>query len=314
MSIAPLVTWAVIAVGAAGVMEAQSIEVTPETEKMSVGDPISLRVRVHLTERDALLDSVPRLGDPAPEGVRVLSFSGFSRGADRILTGTLRIALYRPGRQVIPSFSLRYRRNLVVPLATIASAPVGVDVVPVLPGAGASLKDLRDPERARSLGWLPLALAAAALAAAALLRRQRSRVARGAAPAPAAEPAPQPRTPLEIALDRLAAIERDGLASGGAVDRHYEEVGNVVRDYLEEAAAVRARERTTSELAWALPPHLSEGGMRGRCLDLLGEADLVKFARVRRTPADAARFTGAARALLERWSAAGAAGRAHALR
>jgi hypothetical protein len=80
----------------------------------------------------------------------------------------------------------------------------------------------------------------------------------------------------------------------------------VLRDYLEAAEELPARERTTAELLWALPPRLTEGGLRRRFHDVMGEADLVKFARVRPEAADASAFVTAARDLLARWNSAGA--------
>ncbi|MGE5232239.1 MAG: hypothetical protein ACM3NS_10890, partial [Deltaproteobacteria bacterium] len=62
--------------------------------------------------------------------------------------------------------------------------------------------------------------------------------------------------------------------------------------------------RTTTELAWALPPALAEGGLRERCAALLADADRVKFARRRPEEADAARLLRAARDLLGAWRAA----------
>ena len=94
----------------------------------------------------------------------------------------------------------------------------------------------------------------------------------------------------------------------GDVVRHYEAVADALRDYLEEAAEIPARERTTTELLWSLPPRLAEGGLRRRVQDVLGEADLVKFAKLRPDPGDAAGYTGRARDLLARWHRAAPAG------
>jgi hypothetical protein len=115
-----------------------------------------------------------------------------------------------------------------------------------------------------------------------------------------APPASVP-TPYETALARLGQIEQERWGLRGDVVRHYEAVVDVLRDYLEEAEDVAACERTTSELLWSLPPHLTGGGLRNRCHDLLGEADLVKFAEVRPSEARAAAFLAEARLLLDRW-------------
>ena len=123
----------------------------------------------------------------------------------------------------------------------------------------------------------PVAAALAALAGGAALVARRLRRRALPAPAPAlarAAPTAEPLSAYAAAVERLAAIEREGLP---------------------------ARERTTAALARALPRRLAEGGLRQRCRAVLGSADLVKFARVRPGEAQAAAFLAAARDLLDRW-------------
>jgi hypothetical protein len=113
--------------------------------------------------------------------------------------------------------------------------------------------------------------------------------------------APVRPDPLSAAFTRLAEIEQGELLAAGDVAGHYQAVTDALRDYLEAAARVPARERTTVELRWSLPPALLDGpGARGFDA-LFDEADLVKFARRRPTAADAAGFLADARALLGRW-------------
>jgi hypothetical protein len=57
---------------------------------------------------------------------------------------------------------------------------------------------------------------------------------------------------------------------------------------------------TTSELAGRMRG-LAPDMMTADVLAILGEADLVKFARLRTTPADALARLGAARAWVDRW-------------
>jgi hypothetical protein len=85
-------------------------------------------------------------------------------------------------------------------------------------------------------------------------------------------------------------------------------VAQTLRRYLEDGYGVGAMERTTSELLWALPPHLGRSGLRDRCHEVLSEADLVKFAEVRPSEASAAGFLDRARRLLTAWHQASAVG------
>jgi len=99
----------------------------------------------------------------------------------------------------------------------------------------------------------------------------------------------------------LSRIEAEQWPSHGKVERYYEAVANTFRQYLEDAHGLDALERTTSELLWAIPPRLSRSGLRDQCLDVLGEADLVKFAEIRPGPSAAGDFLERARHLLAAW-------------
>jgi hypothetical protein len=187
--------------------------------------------------------------------------------------------------------------------ATVVSDSASVEIVPVLPGGNPTLRDIKELDRAPVRPILPLVIGAVVAAGGAwyLLRRRRRIV--EAPKIPIEEPAvePVPPTAYEAALARLAEIEAAGWPQHGEVARHYEAVADALRDYLEGGEEIPARERTTAELLWSLPPHLAEGGLRRRCEELLDAADLVKFARVRPDAASAAAFTQAARDLLIRW-------------
>jgi hypothetical protein len=143
-----------------------------------------------------------------------------------------------------------------------------------------------------------LGAAAVALVGWLLSRRRR------AAPLISLEPdGPTPDAgPYASALERLSQIELARWPARGEVERHYEAVADVIRQYLEQAYGIPALERTTSELRWALPPVLAEAGLGDRCASVLGEADLVKFARRRPDEMDAAALLVAARDLLGAWN------------
>jgi hypothetical protein len=290
---------------AAAQLPDQHFEVIPETTKAAVGDPVSIRFRLRLDERDLLYDTIPRPVETLPEGVRILSVERLQRGADRIFSGRARIAFYRIGPQPVPIFGLPFMRAVKgVTRATVVSDSASIEIVPVLPAGNPSLRDIKELDRAPGPPLIPLALAALAAAGIGwfLLRRRRQRAIEPpqvVAEEPVAEPALP--TAYEAALARLAQIEADTWPARGEVARHYQAVADALRDYLEAGEELPARERTTAELIWSLPPHLAEGGLRRRCEELLDEADLVKFARVRPDGAAAVAFTRAARDLLVRW-------------
>lgn len=296
-------------VHAQSLTDVRSFEVVAFPAKATVGDSIALTFRLQVNERDLLTDSVPRPPDELPPGVRVLSVERLRRGADRVFSGRAVIALYRPGALEVPPFGVPWVQIVTGHHGIVTTAPATVEVVPVLAPGNPTLRDIREPESRPGPGFPLVAAGVAGGALAGWLAVRRRRPARPA-PAPSPEPIPPPPTPYGQAIARLAGLQASPPAEGDALAPYYEAVADVLRGYLEAAEDLPARERTTSELLWALPPRLAEAGLRRRLQDVLGEADLVKFARARPGPAEALACVREARSVLERWHAASASGEA----
>lgn len=323
MSVFSVLPWP----GGAGDAQAQAWsrgqrwEVSADSGRVTVGDPVTVRFRLVLDDRDLLFDSLPKPVDSVPEGVRILSVEKLQRLANREFHGKATLAFYRTGPQPVPVFGLPFMRAVKgISRGMVESDTLSIEVIPVLAAGNPALRDIRELEPSRLPRVLLGALAAGALAIALLVLRRRRRKAAAAETNRPAETetaaTPPPPDPYETALARLGEIEHEDWPARGDVARHYESVTDALRDYLEAAETVPARERTTAELFWSLPPHLLEGGLRQRYSAVFEEADLVKFARRRPDAAAAAAFLDAAGALLARWGTAtrGRAGRADAVR
>jgi hypothetical protein len=280
----------------------QSFEVTSDTSPASVGDTVTLRFRIRLHERDQPLDSVPQVVGDLPPGVRVFSIAKLTKSETRLYEGTAQVAFYRPGRRAVPTFGLPFMRIVEgVSRANLPSDSAFVDIRPVLPAAGnPPLKDIRELEHkpASAVPWVVLA---GVLAAGVYVWSRRRRTPKPEPIQPPPEPEPAAPDPYAVAVMTLNRIEAEHWPSRGKVEQHYEAVANTLRQYLEDGHGLGALERTTSELLWAIPPHLSRAGLRDQCLDVLGEADLVKFAEIRPSPATAGDFLERARHLLAAW-------------
>ena len=279
-------------------------EVFVDSGRVTVGDTVGIRFRLRLDERDLLFDTLPRPLDSLLDGVRIVSIEKLQRLPNRDFVGRATLAFYRTGPQPVPVFSLPFMRAVKgITHGHVDSDTLTIEVVPVLAAGNPTLRDIREAEPSRMPRVLVVGVAAGALLLA-LLARLRRRT----APVPVAVPAepepeavPLPPDPYEVALARLQEIEREAWSARGEVDRHYDLVTDALRGYLEAAEGVPARERTTMELRWSLPPRLLDGGLRRQYGAVFDEADLVKFARRRPADADAATFLHDARDLLGSW-------------
>lgn len=289
--------------------EGRSFTVSAAPAKASVGDTVRLRFRLVAHERDLLTDSVPRPVGQAAEGMRVLAVERLRRGADRVFTGSALVAFYRPGLREVPAFGVPWMQIVSGRRGTAATEAGAIEIVPVLPAGNPTLRDIREVEPAPGPAALPLFLGGLLLAAIAVLLLRRRATPPAPIPVPAPPPPALPPDPYRQALQRLEAIGQERRAHRGEVVLHYQAVADALRDYLEAAEEIPARERTTTELLWALPPRLTEGGLRRLAGQLLGEADLVKFARRRPDAGAADQHLREARELLRRWHEAGSAAR-----
>jgi hypothetical protein len=286
---------------AAAQVSNQSFQVTPEVDSATVGDSVTLRFRVRLDERDLLFDTIPQPVAALPVGVRVLSVDKMVRALDRIFYGRARVAFYRTGRRAVPVFGLPFMRAVKgLQRGTLASDSAFVEIASLVPAGNPSLKDIREIELVAPLSPWPWvgAATAALLLLAGYLRRRPAQVPPLVEEVPAHLPSP---TAYALALDQLRGIESAHWPEHGHVARHYEATVDVLRGYLEATEQLPARERTTEELVWAIPPHLTGDGLRDEFRELLDQADLVKFARFRPDPETAETFLEQCRELLRHW-------------
>ena len=177
----------------------------------------------------------------------------------------------------------------------------------VLPGPDAEPKDIRqqaklptppwdDPVARTSALMIVLAgLLVGAVAAAYLIRRRLQ-----GSPVPVLDT----RTPWEIAIDELDRIERLDLPEDGLFKEHYTLVADTMRVYvqamyLRDVSPVDAIDMTTDEIWAALTRSSLIYDDAKLVLDLLQEADLVKFAKYTPAVSQAYEASGQARYIVE---------------
>ena len=138
-------------------------------------------------------------------------------------------------------------------------------------------------------------LLAGALVAAYLIRRRLQ-----GAPLPVVDT----RTPWEIAIEELDRIERLDLPEDGRFKEHYTLVADAMRVYvqamyLRDVSPVDAIDMTTDEIWAALRRSTLNYDDAKLVLDLLQEADLVKFAKYTPAVSQAYEASGQARYIVE---------------
>ena len=285
----------------------QALRVRTDSARVTVGDSVTAEVHAALPAGAELVEPLPVVLGPLPDGVRLLSADTLRRsGTDWV--GRVQLVYFRAGAAHVPALVVRYRRASGAAPDSLVSTALPFVVASVLPPVNNTMRDIKDVEYSalplRTMVLLFVLAIGLAGAAWAFYRRRRARLLAAAAARLTVTSTPPPPTAYERAVQRLADVAAAGLVARGEVDQHYALIAEVLRGYLEEAHDVPALERTTGELLWSLPPQLAVPALREACRNVLEESDLVKFARLRPTATQAAAYAGRARTLLDRWHGA----------
>ena len=180
-------------------------------------------------------------------------------------------------------------------LLEVTAAPAPVTITTILVEGDTELRDIKPQAEmpfTNLLPWLAggLLLALAAGAAYLFWQRREARLALAAV---------DNRLPHEVALDELDRIARLGLPEQKLFKEHYSMVSDTVRLYLERTYNVPMMERTTSEIARELQQTSMDRGTKRRVITFLQESDLVKFADIVPSEADAYELITQGRMIIE---------------
>lgn len=252
----------------------QGVLVRPDT--VTIGDPFRVSVRIRAPLGSKLTFPVaPDSG--AVEGIDPVQVAASTDTAFVEETASWRVAAWDTGQLMIRFADITMEREGVSRRVRIRA--LSVFVRSVLPADTA----LHVPKAARALytfgppwwWWLLVALAAIAVGTLVwwLWRRRRRRVAIVA-------------DPFALAEEEFSRVEALGLVAAGERGRHVALMVEVLREYLARQVEGADASFTTTELLTALRNDPRVPG--NRLAALLSEADLVKFARRRLSPEQAA--------------------------
>ena len=260
------------------------ISFTAARTTLTVGDLVTLTLEVTHPADHVVV--VPRLG-PEWGSFEVISQTPAQTDSNGDGTETtsqrIKVTLFAPGTLDTPDLSISVR-GPDGGVEQLFLSPLQLTVNSVLSGSDETLRDIRPPADLSAPYWRqPAILAVAALAVVAALAsgsyfvhsRRRSR---DVQPVSATEA----RTPWEAAVQEIDRIERLDLPGDRRFKEHYTLVAAVTKDYvrsvyLESASRTDPAEMTTDETATAIWRSSLDRKNARLVVDLLHEADLVRF-------------------------------------
>ena len=282
------------------------VSLVADTPELTVGDIVTLSLIISHPEHSTAV--IPRLEREWGlfEVQAQTSVQTVSQGDGiRTVAKQFRVTLFAPGTFETPELPVSIRG----PDGTVAEmspVPVQLTVNPVLTSADDELKDLRPPADLSTPFWeQPIVLVLIAIVALAvaggtaffLYRRSRR----------TEEPlkvTPDTRTPREIAIQELERIGHLGLPARGEMKEHYTLVAAVLREYIgaiypEYGGGRNADDMSTEEIAAGILQSDLDYANAKLVVELLQEADLVKFANDTPTAARANEVLVQARNVVE---------------
>ena len=284
--LAVVITAALVDTAAAQTVPPPGVRVsfTADRSELTVGDLVTLSLVVaHPADLVVVVPRVGREWGPFEVQAQTSVQTVSDNDGVRTVAKQFRVTAFAPGAPETPALPV-YIRTRDGSVTQIYPNPVQVTVNSVLTGPDEQLKDLRSPAGLSTPFWeQPVVLALAALvvlvAAAAgyyLYRRSHRLDATD-------QTVVDMRSPWEVAIQELDRIDRIDLPGSGDLRGHYTLVSGVVRVYLatthlRDAGRIEATEMSTEEIGAAISQSSLDYGNARLFIELLREADLVKFA------------------------------------
>jgi hypothetical protein len=266
----------IIALFAVGVVATQvsaqtttSVTITPSTDHVTVGDPVELTIAVNHPAGTQVL--MPQL-DPNWDSFVVRSQSPVNTvdNGDGTATTTqiIDVRLFAPGAFETPPLNVTIAdSNGQITEAT--APPIPITVNSVLIEGDTELRDIKPQATLPgALTWSAfIAVVGAFIAAIVWFIARR------------VKEAFDNRLPHEVALDTLAAVEKENLPENGRFKEHYTIVTDALRTYVEQTQGIQATDRTTAEIQAILNQTSLTTEQAKQFINILSESDLVKFAK-----------------------------------
>ena len=290
--LAPLFLAMLLAIASVETSAAQSassssvrISFTADRSELTVGDVAILSLVV--SHPEDLVVVLPRLdrewGPFEVQAQTSVQTTSLNNGL-KTIAKQIRVALFAPGAFETPDLPISIR-NTDGSVEQVYPDPVALTVLSVLSGPNEELKDIRPPADLSTPLWKrPLVLALLGLAVVGasgavgyyIYRRSRAQ-------ASAAGPETDTRKPWEVALQELDRIGRLDLLETGDLRGHYTLVAVALRTYLGatylmEVGQADGSDMSTEEIGAAISQSSLDALNSREVVELLQEADLVKFA------------------------------------
>jgi hypothetical protein len=279
----------IVAAGLSFQSKGQYVGATARLEKdnILIGDQVKLGLSVTVPAGSQV--QWPMLLDTIATNVEIVRKSGLDTvSSDKeqfTLKQELIITSFDSGSYVIPAILFKYRKKGDTVTYFTQTSPVRLDVQTIRTDQKADIKPIKPPLAApvtfrELLPWIGLGLLVIAVAVFVYYYLKRKKQHKPLIVSRLKTTIP----PYEAAMEALEDLRQKKLWQSGRVKEYYSEMTDIVREYIELQFTVRAMEMTTGEIYAALRQTDVSGSARDKLNQVLGLADLVKFAKEQPLP------------------------------
>lgn len=264
-----------------GLCQGQARDVTLECSlsphRITVGDPIEFRVLVHYP-KGTKISAFPELDFGKMELLSREPIEATTEAGGKQQQGqSFRITAFEPGDFETPQVEVSYMPADSQEAQKVSCEASSITVTSVLTDQAQDLRDIKQPLEVpaeASRWWLWLIPGAVLLALAWWLWKKRVR------PSESREEVSRPALPpYQEAVAALDHLESRKLPQQGESKRHYIELSEIIRRYVQRVFEIPARELTSGEILAGLRSKSLSPEVLDDLRRLLNEADLVKFAK-----------------------------------
>jgi len=295
--------WAILVLASAVSADAQqpsgiSVAATAQPTQVTVGDP--LRYIIEVTAQEGHEPQMPG-PDAALQPFVVRDYHAGTPqavGRARLYRVEYELAVYDVGKQAIPALKIVYR-GPGGQEGTAETKPIAIEVKSIAPPDAQDIKDVRPPRELAATTLRPVLIALAALVALLALAAGVAYLRRRPRPQMAPQPKAPPRPPEDVAYEKLAQLERSDLLICGQIQKYFDRLSDIIREYIEGRYQVPALEMTSDETLAAM----RAAGVDTEHVALFARAfphwDLAKFAKHEPPDEVCRRAVAEARALVD---------------
>jgi hypothetical protein len=234
----------------------------------------------------------PELSDTITAQIEIIKKTALdstlsSDNSSKYLFQRLTITSFDSGFLVIPPVTIGYLMPGDTTLYFAETEALLLEVQTIAVNLEGDFKDIKDPMAApftfrEALPYILAFLAILLLVLAGIYIWKKQKKAEPVFIAPL-----RPRIPAyQVALDSLEALRQKKLWQAGHIKDYHTELTDIVREYLRAGFNIHAHELTSEEiLEWVNTTHIN-GQAKEKLRQILGLADMVKFAKLQPSPVE----------------------------